>query len=67
MQEGGRRSEGRGAPSTELTINPDGAFAVGLDLDRDHLTGVLVDLAGQVRQRMHMEVETPSSAEVLDL
>jgi len=67
VQEGGRRSEGRGAPSTELTINPDGAYAVGLDLDRDHLTGVLVDLAGQVRQRMHLEVQTPSSTEVLDL
>jgi predicted NBD/HSP70 family sugar kinase len=67
VQEGGRRSEGRGAPSTELTINPDGAYAIGLDLDRDHLTGVLVDLAGQVRQRMHMEVETPSPTEVLDL
>jgi predicted NBD/HSP70 family sugar kinase len=67
VQEGGRRSEGRGAPSTELTINPDGAFAVGLDLDRDHLTGVLVDLAGHVRQRMHAEIATPSSAEVLDL
>jgi predicted NBD/HSP70 family sugar kinase len=67
VQEGGRKSEGRGAPSTELTINPDGAYAVGLDLDRDHLTGVLVDLAGQVRQRMHLEVETPSATEVLDL
>jgi predicted NBD/HSP70 family sugar kinase len=67
VQEGGRRSEGRGAPSTELTINPDGAYAIGMDLDRDHLTGVLVDLAGQVRQRMHMEVETPSPSEVLDL
>jgi hypothetical protein len=67
VQEGARRSEGRGAPSTELTINPDGAFAVGLDLDRDHLTGVLVDLAGHVRQRKHLEVQTPSSGEVLDL
>ena len=67
VQEGGRRSEGRGAPSTELTINPDGAYAIGMDLDRDHLTGVLVDLAGHVRQRMHMEVETPSPTEVLDL
>ena len=66
VQEGGRKSEGRGAPSTELTLNPDGAFAVGLDLDRDHLTGVLVDLAGQVRQRMHIEVETPSAQEVLE-
>ena len=67
VQEGGRRSEGRGAPSTELTIDPNGAYAIGLDLDRDHLTGVLVDLAGQVRQRMHLEIETPSPTEVLDL
>jgi predicted NBD/HSP70 family sugar kinase len=66
VREGGRKSEGRGAPSTELTINPDGAYAVGLDLDRDHLTGVLVDLAGHVRHRMHLEVETPSAREVLD-
>ena len=67
VREGGRRSEGRGAPSTELTINPDGAYAVGLDLDRDHLTGLLVDLGGHVRHRMHLEVETPSAGEVLDL
>jgi predicted NBD/HSP70 family sugar kinase len=67
VQEGGRRSEGRGAPSTELTINPDGAYAVGLDLDRDHVTGLLVDMGGQVRQRMHLEVETPSPKEVLAL
>ena len=66
LQEGGRKSEGRGAPSTELTINPDGAFAIGLDLDRDHLTGVLVDLAGRVRHRMHLDIETPSPEEVLE-
>lgn len=67
VREGGRKNEGRGAPSTSLTINPDGAYAIGLDLDRDHLTGVLVDLAGKVRQREHIDVATPSSAEVLDL
>ena len=67
VQEGGRRSEGRGAPSTDLTINPDGAYALGLDLDRDHLTGLLVDLAGQVRQRIHVEVDTPSPEEALEL
>lgn len=67
VQEGGRRSEGRGAPSTSLTLNPDGAYAIGLDLDRDHLTGVLVDLAGNVRHRLHMEVETPSPTEMLEL
>ena len=67
VQEGERRSEGRGAPSMSLSLNPDGAYAIGLDLDRDHLTGVLVDLAGNVRHRLHMEVETPSPKEMLDL
>jgi predicted NBD/HSP70 family sugar kinase len=67
VQEGGRRSEGRGAPSTDLTINPDGAYALGLDLDRDHLTGVLVDLAGQVRQRIHVAIDSPSPEQALEL
>jgi len=65
--EGERRSEGRGAPSTTLTLNPDGAYAVGLDLDRDHLTGVLVDLAGNVRHRVHVELDSPTPAEALTL
>ncbi len=67
VREGARRSEGRGAPSTTLTLNPDGAYAVGLDLDRDHLTAVLVDLAGNVRHRIHTELDAPSPAETLEL
>lgn len=67
VREGELRSEGRGAPSTALEINPDGAYAIGLDLDRDHLTGVLVDVAGKVRQRVNREVDTPSPEETLDL
>ena len=67
VQEGGRRSEGRGAPSTDLTINPDGAYALGLDLDRDHITGLLVDLAGNVRQRIHADVDSPSPERALDM
>jgi predicted NBD/HSP70 family sugar kinase len=67
VHEGEARSEGRGAPATTLAINPDGAYSVGLDLDRDHLTGVLVDLAGKVRQRVDREVDTPSPGETLDL
>lgn len=62
-----RRREGRGAPSTTLAINPDGAFAIGLDLDRDHLTGVLVDLVGSVRQRVHLEIDFPTPEHTLDL
>ena len=67
VQEGERRSEGRGAPSTTLSLNPDGAYAVGLDLDRDHLTAVLVDLAGNVRHRIHTDLDTPSPSDTLEL
>ena len=67
VREGARKSEGRGAPATTLALNPDGAYAVGLDLDRDHLTGVLVDLAGSVRQRIHVDIDSPSATEALDL
>jgi len=67
VYEAARRSEGRGAPSTALAINPDGAYSIGLDLNRDHLTGVLVDLAGTVRQRAHIELELPTPDQALDL
>ena len=53
-----RRQEGRGAPSTLLAINPDGGYSIGLDFNRDHLTGVLVDLAGRVRRREELAFET---------
>ena len=62
-----QRREGRGAPSMALAINPDGAFAVGLDLDHDHLTGVLLDLCGTVRQRRHVVLDAPTPAAALDL
>ncbi|WP_331012000.1 ROK family transcriptional regulator [Sphingomonas sp.] len=47
----GRNTGTRGQPAVRLTINPDGAFAIGVNLDGDHLTILLVDLGGQVRYR----------------
>jgi predicted NBD/HSP70 family sugar kinase len=67
IREGERRQEGRGAPSTALAINPDGAYAVGLDFNRDHLTGILLDLAGTVRRRIDVELDLPTPAEALEL
>ncbi|HET7456030.1 MAG TPA: ROK family transcriptional regulator [Gemmatimonadaceae bacterium] len=67
VSEGERRQEGRGAPSTALAINPGGAYSIGLDFNRDHLTGVLVDLAGSVCQREHVELDLPTPADTLDL
>jgi predicted NBD/HSP70 family sugar kinase len=40
------RRKGPGAPPTGVQLRPDGAFALGFGLERDSLSGVLVDLAG---------------------
>ncbi|MCX5397256.1 ROK family transcriptional regulator [Streptomyces sp. NBC_00102] len=44
--EAGRRASTGGKPRTVLRLVPDARYAVGLHLDRDELTAVLVDLAG---------------------
>jgi predicted NBD/HSP70 family sugar kinase len=63
--EADRLQEGRGAPSILLKINSDGAFSIGLDLDKDHLTGVLVDLLGNPRQQINKELKFPSPDEAM--
>lgn len=64
--EGEQRRSGPGAPSTQLAIRPDGAWTIGLDLD-DHLTGVLVDLAGKVHHRIHVDIDFPTPEHALEL
>ncbi|MYZ38403.1 MULTISPECIES: ROK family transcriptional regulator [unclassified Streptomyces] len=44
--EAGRRASTGGKPRTVLRLVPTAAYAVGLHLDRDELTAVLVDLSG---------------------
>ncbi|MFI0780599.1 ROK family protein [Streptomyces sp. NPDC021212] len=44
--EAGRRASTGGKPRTVLRMVPDARHAIGLHLDRDELTAVLVDLAG---------------------
>ncbi|MEU7582838.1 ROK family transcriptional regulator [Streptomyces sp. NPDC041068] len=46
--EAGRRASTGGKPRTVLRLVPDAGHAVGLHLDRDELTAVLVDLTGTV-------------------
>ena len=65
LQEGGLllaaapRTGGRGQPATPLSIDPDGAYSVGLQFDHHGLTAVLVDLAGQVRHRVEASIPDP--------
>jgi len=62
---GRRRPGGRGQPPVELSLDPDGAYAVGLSLDRDHVAAVLVDLAGGVRIQVEQELDHPKPDTVL--
>jgi len=47
----------RGQPATKLVINPGCCFSMGLNVDRDHITLVVVDFAGVVRARSSHEVK----------
>ncbi|MEG8023034.1 ROK family transcriptional regulator [Sphingomonas aerolata] len=52
----GRLQQGRGQPAVQLGIDPDGAFGIGINIDRDHLTFVILDLAGNVRARVSQDI-----------
>jgi predicted NBD/HSP70 family sugar kinase len=56
IREAGRRRGGRGQPATKLVINPDALFSIGLNVDRDHITMVVLDFEGQVRARASREI-----------
>jgi len=51
----GRRQGRRGQPATEIAINPDGGYSIGVNIDRDHMTVILLDISGKVRGRAHIE------------
>ena len=57
--EAGRVQGARGQPAMNLTINPDGCLSIGVNIDRDHITIVLLDLMGVVRARASQEIEFP--------
>ncbi|MDE1150553.1 MAG: ROK family transcriptional regulator [Azospirillaceae bacterium] len=57
---------GRGQPAIPLAINPDGCFSIGVNVDRDHVTLVVLDLLGHVRRRATLEVAFASPAIVAD-
>ncbi|MDJ0278692.1 ROK family transcriptional regulator [Sphingomonas sp. 2R-10] len=57
VQEAGQRRGGRGQPPTKLVVNPAACYAIGINVDRDHVTIVLVDFAGQTLARASREVD----------
>ncbi|HWA00404.1 MAG TPA: ROK family transcriptional regulator [Caulobacterales bacterium] len=65
IAEAGRLQGARGQPAMQLTVNPDGAFSVGVNIDRDHMTVVALDLEGRVRARASQEVSFAPPSEVV--
>jgi predicted NBD/HSP70 family sugar kinase len=55
--EAGTTRGARGQPATKLIVNLDSCYSLGLNIDRDHITLVLVDFAGRVRARASREVK----------
>ncbi|MET9519367.1 ROK family transcriptional regulator [Streptomyces sp. NPDC002994] len=63
--EAGRRASTGGKPRTVLRLVPDAGYAVGLHLDRDELTAVLVDLAGTTVAVRRSPLDFGAGAEVV--
>ena len=62
----GRLHGARGQPAGKFAINPDSCFSVGLNVDRDHVTLVVLDFVGKVRARASREIHfaKPSTVRV---
>lgn len=65
--ETGRRAHERGQPPVELDLAADVAYSVGLHLDRDLLSGVLVDLKGSVLAATSFDLDPPTPEEAIVL
>jgi predicted NBD/HSP70 family sugar kinase len=60
----GRHRGARGQPATKFVINPDSCFSIGLNVDRDHVTLVVLDFVGKVRARASREIHFAKPATV---
>jgi predicted NBD/HSP70 family sugar kinase len=60
----GRSHGARGQPATKFVINANSRFSIGLNVDRDHVTLVLLDFVGKVRARASREIHFAKPASV---
>ncbi|WP_329373227.1 ROK family protein [Streptomyces sp. NBC_00669] len=63
LAEDERRMASRGKPRVPLRLRPDAACAIGLHVDPEVITLVLVDLCGNVRDRRQLALPRPSAPE----
>jgi predicted NBD/HSP70 family sugar kinase len=66
IAESGQVRGSRGQPATRLVVNPDAAFSIGINIDRDHVTIVVIDFLGRVRARTSSAIDFPLPHAVAD-
>jgi predicted NBD/HSP70 family sugar kinase len=54
-----------GQPSVPMALNPDGAFSIGIKVGRRSADVLLLDFAGQVRQRSSLAYDFPDPPQLL--
>jgi predicted NBD/HSP70 family sugar kinase len=60
----GRLRGARGQPAIRFMVNPNSRFSIGLNVDRDHVTLVVLDFVGKVRARASREIHFAKPATV---
>lgn len=65
--EGEKIQDGRGAPSVALEINPSSTYSIGIDYNWDHLSGVLIDLAGNIKQQKYFSIDGQSPIQCVEM
>jgi predicted NBD/HSP70 family sugar kinase len=65
IRKDGKIEGARGQPATKFVINADSAYALGLNIDRDHTTLVVMDFTGKVKDRACLEGHFKLPDEVL--
>lgn len=63
--QGQRRVTRRGQPPIEFRLNPEGAYSLGFSVDQHRLSGLLLNLVGEVVAQKRLEVRSPSPTEAL--
>lgn len=55
-----------GQPSVPISLNAEGAFAIGLQIGRRNMDALLVDFVGNVRERLSLDYSFPDPATLFE-
>jgi len=67
IREAGQYQGDRGPPATKYVVSDNACYSIGVNIDRDHVTVVVVDFAGAVLGRRAFELDFALPDKVQDL